>query len=282
MADHDGLSPLPPLFDSAADWRPRQVDTDAPHVARIYDFLLGGKDHFRTDRMAAELIQRANPHIRDTARQQREFLRRAVRHLAGTGLHQFVDIGTGLPTTPATHQMARAVNAEARVAYVDNDPIVLSHARVLLSDGGPGTVFIDGDFRAPETLLADAALHTLIDLAKPVAILVTGLLHFLPDHEVPARHIKTLMEACAPGSHLVLTHGATDLAADLANATAAAYRQSSIPCQLRDGREVLDLLGDLEPIAPGLVPMAEWRPDGAVSHGVRSRQITYGVVARKG
>jgi O-methyltransferase involved in polyketide biosynthesis len=282
MAEQDGLKPLPPLLDDSVAWRPLAVDTDAPHIARVYDFLLGGKDHFRADRQAAELIQRANPHIRDACRQQRDFLRRAIRHLAAAGLHQFVDIGTGLPSTPATHQMARAVAPTARVAYVDNDPIVLSHARVLLADGRDGTAFVHGDFRTPETLLQDPALRALIDLKEPVAILVTGLLHFLPDHETPARHLKALMEACAPGSHLVLTHGAADLATGPARATAAAYRQSSLPCRLRDAREVLELLGELEPIAPGLVPMAEWRPEAAVPRAVRERQIAYGVVARKG
>ncbi|NUR24326.1 MAG: SAM-dependent methyltransferase [Catenulispora sp.] len=281
MADHDGLSPLRPLFDATPSWHPPAVDTDAPHIARVYDFLLGGKDHFRADRQAAELILRANPHIRDACRQQRDFLRRAVRHLAAAGLRQFVDVGTGLPSVPATHQMARAVDAAARVAYVDNDPIVLSHARVLLADGGDGTAFVEGDFRTPQTLLRDPVLRSLIDLEEPVAILVTGLLHFLPDHETPAHHLKTLMDACPAGSHLVLTHGAADLAADLARATAAAYRQSSIPCQLRDAREVLDLLGGLEPVAPGLVPMADWRPDAPVTRAVRERQIAYGVVARK-
>ncbi|GAA1991754.1 SAM-dependent methyltransferase [Catenulispora subtropica] len=282
MADHDGLDPLPPLLDDAAGWQPLTVDTEAPHVARVYDFLLGGKDHFRADRQAAELIQRANPHIRDTCRQQRDFLRRAVRHLAAAGLRQFVDIGTGLPSTPTTHQMARAVDPAARVAYVDNDPIVLSHARVLLADGGDGTAFVEGDLRTPGALLQDPVLTALIDLGQPVAILVTGLLHFLPDHESPAHHLRTLMDACPSGSHLVLTHGTADLAADLARATAAAYRQSSIACRLRDAREVLELVGDWEPIAPGLVPMAEWRPEGAVARAVRERQIAYGVVARKG
>ncbi|NUR58200.1 MAG: SAM-dependent methyltransferase [Catenulispora sp.] len=275
------MSPLAPLFDTPAGWRPPTVDTDAAHIARVYDCLLGGKDHFRADRQATELLLRANPHLRDACRQQRDFLRRAVAHLAGAGLRQFVDIGTGLPATPSTHQMARAVEPGARVAYVDNDPIVLSHARVLLNDGADGTAFIDGDFRSPEALLQDPVLRSLIDFAEPVVIVVTGLLHFLPDHETPARHLKTLMDACAPGSHLVLTAGTADLAADLARATAAAYRQCSIPCRLRDDREVLELLGDLEPIAPGLVPMAEWRPEGAVSRTVRARQIAYGVVARK-
>jgi O-methyltransferase involved in polyketide biosynthesis len=269
------------LFDTAHDWRPAPLDTDAPNVARLYDFLLGGKDHFRADRTAAELLLRANPHLRDSCREQRDFLRRAVRHLAGEGLRQFVDIGTGLPSGPATHQIARAEQPAARVVYVDNDPIVLSHARVLLADGGPGTAFVDGDFREPEALLRAPALAELIDFDEPVAVIATGLLHFLPDHEQPAKHLRTLMDACPAGSVLALTHGATDLAVDLASATAAALRQSAIPCQARSRDEVLELLGDLEPMEPGLVPMAEWRPRAAVTKAVRQRQIAYGVVARK-
>jgi len=135
MAEHDGLGPLPPLFDPGTHWRPLTVDTEAPHVARVYDFLLGGKDHFRADRAAAELLLRANPHLRDACRQQRDFLRRAVHHLAETGIRQFVDIGTGLPAAPTTHQVARAVDPTTRVVYVDNDPMVLAHVRVMLAEG---------------------------------------------------------------------------------------------------------------------------------------------------
>jgi O-methyltransferase involved in polyketide biosynthesis len=282
MADHEGLGPLPPLFDTPHQWRPAALDADAPHVARLYDFLLGGKDHFRADRAAAELLLRANPYLRDTCREQRDFLRRAVRHLAAEGVRQFVDVGTGLPATPATHQIARAVEPAARVAYVDNDAIVLSHARVLLTDGGPGTAFVEGDLREPEALLRDPALTELIDFTEPVAMVVTGLLHFLPDHEEPAKHLRTLMDACPPGSHLVLTHGATDLAVELSRATAAAFRQAAIPCQARDRDEVLELLGDLTLLEPGLVPMAAWRAERNPTKAVRERQIAYGVVGRKG
>jgi O-methyltransferase involved in polyketide biosynthesis len=282
MADHEGLGPLPPLFDTPHQWRPAALDADTPHVARLYDFLLGGKDHFRADRAAAELLLRANPYLRDTCREQRDFLRRAVRHLAAQGLRQFVDVGTGLPASPCTHQIARAVEPAARVAYVDNDAIVLSHARVLLTDGGPGTAFVEGDLREPEALLRDPVLTALIDFTEPVAMVVTGLLHFLPDHEEPAKHLRTLMDACPPGSHLVLTHGATDLAVELARATAAAFRQAAIPCQARDHDEVSELLGDLTPIEPGLVPMAAWRAERNPTKAVRERQIAYGVVARKG
>ena len=284
MADHEGLGPLPPLFDTPHRWRPAALDTDTPHIARLYDFLLGGKDHFRADRAAAELLLRANPYLRDTCREQRDFLRRAVGHLAAGGVRQFVDVGTGLPTTtsPTTHQIARAVEPAARVAYIDNDPIVLSHARVLLADGGPGTAFVEGDLREPEALLRDRALTELIDFTEPVAMVVTGLLHFLPDHEQPAKHLRTLMDACPPGSHLVLSHGATDLAVELARATAAAFRQAAIPCQARDRDEVLELLGDLTPLEPGLVPMAAWRAERNPTKAMRERQIAYGVVARKG
>jgi O-methyltransferase involved in polyketide biosynthesis len=281
MAAHEGLGPLPPLFETTYDWRPAPLNTDAPHVARVYDFLLGGKDHFRADRAAAELLLRANPYLRDICREQRDFLRRAVQYLAAEGVRQFVDIGTGLPSGPATHQVACAVESTARVAYVDNDPIVLSHAQVLLADGGGGTAFIGGDLREPEALLRNPLLAGLIDFDEPVAVVVTGLLHFLPDHEQPAKHLRTLMDACPSGSCLVLTHGAADLAGELARATAAAFRQSTIPCQARDRDEVLEMLGDLELLEPGLVPMAAWRSRTALSKAVRQRQIAYGAVARK-
>ena len=283
MAEHEGLGALPPLFDVPHPWQPAQLNTEAAHVARVYDFLLGGKDHFRADRAAAELLLRANPYLRDTCREQRDFLRRAVRYLAGEGgVRQFVDIGTGLPSMPTTHQIARAVEPAARVAYVDNDPIVLSHARVLLTDGGPGTAFVEGDLREPEALLRDAGLAAVIDFGRPVAMVVTGLVHFLPDHEQPGKHLRTLMDACVPGSCLVLTHGATDLAVELSRATAAAFRQAGITWQARSREEVVELVGGLDVVEPGVVPMAGWRAEGVVSRGVRERQICYGVVGRKG
>jgi O-methyltransferase involved in polyketide biosynthesis len=266
----------------AEGWLPTEIDTKTAHIARVYDFFLGGKDNFPADREAAALILKGNPGMRDTCREQREYLRRAVRHLTRLGIRQFVDIGTGLPTQENTHEVAQAIAPETRVAYIDNDPIVLAHARVLMADRHHGrTVFIHADARDPERLLADPALVDLIDFEEPVAVLLVGLLHFLPDHEQPAKHLRTLMDACPAGSVLALTHGATDLAVDLASATAAALRQSAIPCQARSRDEVLELLGDLEPMEPGLVPMAEWRPRAAVTKAVRQRQIAYGVVARK-
>ena len=264
----------------AEGWLPTEIDTKTAHIARVYDFFLGGKDNFPADGEAAALILKGNPGMRDTCREQREYLRRAVRHLTGLGIRQFVDIGTGLPTQENTHEVAQAIAPETRVAYIDNDPIVLAHARVLMADRHHGrTVFIHADVRDPERLLADPALVDLIDFEEPVAVLLVGLLHFLPDHEQPGKIVKALLDAVPPGSYLVASHGTPDFAPDIGKATQNAYQSSSMPCRVRTRDEVLDLLGGVELIEPGLVLLSEWHPDGPVPDN--AQKITYAAVGKK-
>jgi O-methyltransferase involved in polyketide biosynthesis len=264
----------------AEGWLPTEFDTKIPHIARVYDYFLGGKDNFPCDREAAALILKGNPGMRDTCREQREYLRRAVRQVTGLGIRQFIDIGTGLPTQENTHEVAQAIAPETRVAYIDNDPIVMAHARVLMADRHHGrTVFIRADVREPETLLADPALVDLIDFEEPVAVLLVGLLHFLPDHEQPAAIVKTLLDAVPSGSYLVISHGTADYAPDIGKATQAAYQSSSMPCRVRTRAEVMDMLSGVELLDPGLVLLAEWHPDGEMPTGYQ--QITYAAVGRK-
>jgi hypothetical protein len=218
--------------------------------------------------------------MRDTCREQREYLRRAVRFLAEAGIRQFIDIGTGLPTQENTHEVAQKIAPEARIAYIDNDPIVLAHARVLMADQDHGrTVFIHADARDPAKLLADPALTDVIDFTQPVAVLLIGILHFLPDNENPGGLISALMDVVPAGSYLAISHGTPDFAPAIGDAVQAAYQASSMPCRVRTSAEVMDLLKGVELVDPGLVLLAEWRPDGPVPEN--RQQITYAAVGRK-
>ncbi|MFL6112867.1 MAG: SAM-dependent methyltransferase [Catenulispora sp.] len=265
----------------APEERPAAViDTSTAHIARVYDYFLGGKDNFPADRQAAARILKGNPGMRDTCREQREFLRRAVRFLTRAGIRQFIDIGTGLPTQENTHEVAQAIAPETRVAYVDNDPIVLAHARVLMADRDHGrTVFVHADARDPERLLADPMLTGVIDFTEPVAVLLIGILHFMPDDERPGELIRTLLDAVPAGSYLAISHGTTDFAPEIGDAVQAAYQASSMPCRVRSAAEVTELLGGVELVDPGLVLLAEWRPDGVVP--ANRQRITYAAVGRK-
>ncbi|NUR26673.1 MAG: SAM-dependent methyltransferase [Catenulispora sp.] len=257
------------------------IDTSVAHIARVYDFFLGGKDNFPADREAAARILKGNPGMRDTCREQREFLRRAVRFLTHAGIRQFIDIGTGLPTQENTHEVAQAIAPEARVAYVDNDPIVLAHARVLMADQDHGrTIFIHADARDPKALLADPTLRTVIDFTQPIAVLLIGILHFMPDHDNPRALISALLDAVPAGSYLAISHGTPDFAPEVGGAVQAAYQTSAIPCRVRTAEEVMGLLAGVELVDPGLVLLAEWRPDGPVP--ANRQRITYAAVGRKG
>jgi hypothetical protein len=261
-------------------WLPTTIDTSVAHIARVYDYFLGGKDNFPADREAAARILKGNPGMRDTCREQREYLRRAVRFLAESGIRQFIDIGTGLPTQENTHEVAQKIAPDARIAYIDNDPIVLAHARVLMADEDHGrTVFIHADAREPGKLLADPALTDVIDFTRPVAVLLIGILHFMPDEEDPAGLIRALLDAVPEGSYLAISHGTPDFAPEIGDAVQAAYQASSMPCRVRTSAEVMALLEGVKLVDPGLVLLAEWRPDGPVP--ANRQQITYAAVGQK-
>ena len=263
------------------DRQTAKIDTTTAHTARVYDYFLGGKDNFPADREAAARILKGNPGMRDTCREQREYLRRAVRYLTNAGIRQFIDIGTGLPTQENTHEVAQKIAPDVRVAYVDNDPIVLAHARVLMAEKDHGrTVFIHADARNPAELLVNPTLTEVIDFTQPVAILLIGILHFIPDDQDPRKMIDTLLGAVPAGSYLAISHGTPDYAPEMGDAVQAAYQASSMPCRVRTAPEVMTLLDGVQLVDPGLVLLAEWRPDGAVPRN--RQQITYAAVGRKG
>ncbi|MFF1799022.1 SAM-dependent methyltransferase, partial [Kitasatospora sp. NPDC058263] len=198
----------------AEDWQPpTELDTGVPHTARMYDYYLGGKDNFEADRKAAEAAIAAYPALPLLARTNREFLGRAVEFVAGQGIRQFVDIGTGIPAVGSTSEVARRAAPDARVVYVDNDPIVATHARALLASHKAGhTSVIEADLREPATILDHPGLRAAVDLDRPVALMLVAVLHFIRDEDGAQEIVRTLRDALAPGSALILSHGRPDFA----------------------------------------------------------------------
>jgi hypothetical protein len=263
-----------------AEWAPQGVDVTIPSVARLYDYYLGGKDNYAVDRAAAEKILTVAPELRLAARENRAFLGRSVRHLTQAGIRQFLDIGTGLPTQGNVHEVAHDLAPESRVAYVDNDPIVLAHSRALLADGG-SVATIRGDLRRPEEILGDPAVRSLIDFSQPVAVLLVAIMHFIPDAADPAGIVATLRDALPEGSYLVLSHGTRD-ARDAAVAKGTeVYEQATAPLVLRTRDEIQRLFDGFDLTEPGLVWLPEWRPAHDVPMADPERSLILAGVGRK-
>jgi O-methyltransferase involved in polyketide biosynthesis len=249
-----------------------------PNVARIYDYLLGGKDHFAADREAAGQLITAIPDVATFARQNRDFLGRVVRFLSGdAGIRQFIDIGTGLPTQGSVHEVAHEADPSARVVYVDHDPVVLTHARELLATHKRNVAAISGDLRHPERILADPGLRALITADEPVAVLLIAVMHFLPDDDQPATITDTLMAALPPGSYLALSHITAENIPEDANTRAkAVYDGATARPYPRTHAEVTRMFNALDLVEPGVVDVAGWRALPPVG-----RTLAYGGVARK-
>jgi O-methyltransferase involved in polyketide biosynthesis len=263
---------------------PPGIDTSRPHPARIYDYGLGGKNHFAVDREVAEKAWAAMPTGRTAARENRAFLGRVVRYLAAEeGIRQFLDIGTGLPTTNNVHEVAQRVAPESRIVYVDNDPLVLAHARALLTSSPEGrTAYIPADLRDPAAILTDPVIKEILDFNRPVALMLVAILHFIQDADKPEEIIRTLVDALPPDSFLVASHltGEHDRAAWAT--IERDYRASGISAQWRDGDEFARLaFTGLEMVPPGVVLVSEWRPDDARPRPTPVEVSFYGGVARK-
>jgi SAM-dependent methyltransferase len=241
------------------------VDPYTPNVARMYDYLLGGKDNYAADRDAVEKIVAIMPHAPRWVRDNRRFLGRAVRFLSEAGIRQFVDFGTGLPTGDNVHEVAERVAPGCRVVYVDVDPVVVSHGRALLSEDERTTV-IRADLRHPEDVFADREIRGLIDFDRPVAVLLVAVLQFIADDREASQVIRRLGEALAPGSHLVISHiTADETPPEVASEGRHIYAGTSIgSITPRTYERVLALLDGWELIEPGLVDAARWRIDGLV------------------
>lgn len=257
------------------------IDPDKPSPARIYDFWLGGSQNFEADRAVGRRAAAAMPTLTAAIRANRAFLGRVVRHLVTEyGITQFLDLGSGVPTVGNVHEVAKEADPEARVVYVDIDPVAIAHARHLLAEV-PGVEAILADLRRPETVLDHPLLPATLDLARPVALLFNAVLHFIADEEHPERIVHDYLEAVAPGSYLALSHAAPDLAhRDEQDSMVEDYRRSTAaPFTNREPEVVAGWLGGLEICPPGLVTVDEWLPE---PDGPRERILrTYGVLARK-
>jgi hypothetical protein len=244
-----------------SDGEPPTFDTSVAHVARVYDYWLGGKDNFAADRAAGEQAIKAFPNIVLSARANRAFLARAVRFLAGeAGIRQFLDIGTGIPTANNTHEVAQSVAPESRVVYVDNDPVVLSHARALLtSDPAGATAYIEADLRDPQKILASAAQQ--LDLGRPVALMLMAILQHLGDEDDPYGVVATLLDVLPPGSYLALSHPAKDIdAASMAKMADSLNQMMAEKVTFRGKLAVARFFDGLELVEPGMVQASKWRP----------------------
>jgi hypothetical protein len=244
-------------------WEPPTIDTTVAHSARMYDYWLGGKTNFAPDREMGEAFERVIPSIRTMARANRGFLARAVRHLVREqGIGQFLDIGTGIPTEGNTHEVAQALDPAARVVYVDNDPIVLAHARALMDSTAAGrTAYVQADLRDPKAILDHPTVRSVLDLDRPIALMLIAVLMLIADEDDPHAKVKVLLDALPPGSCVALTHPSADFnPAAMAQVTAAATRggMTLIP---RTHRQVAAFFDPWEIQAPGAVPVMAWRPD---------------------
>jgi len=249
----------PPL---PVGWPAERIDTAHPHPARVDDYLLAGKDNYQVDRDAAEEILAGFPQLRSIAAANRAFLRRAVHTLVQDGVEQFLDVGTGLPDHDHPAEVIHSLNPSARVVLVDNDPVVLTHAAARLRGPHPQrTAVIEGDLCAPATILSNLALDGVLDLDRPVGLLLGFVVHFLTDRDEPTDKIKTVLDALAPGSALVLSHATAQGESELARAAAELYRDAGMPITLRTPAQITGFFDDLELLEPGVVAQPWWRPD---------------------
>ena len=253
---------------SGSDFEVVGVDASVPNVARIYDYLLGGKDNFAADREAAQRLLAGIPHMAGLVRDNRSFIARAVRFLAGeAGVRQFLDLGAGLPARSCVHEMARAVAPDARVVYVDNDPVVVSHGQALL-ESGDGVAAVLGDLRRPAEVLGHPQVAGLLDFSQPVAVLCAAVLHFVPDEDGPHEVIAAYRDHLAPGSYLALTHGTVGTPENdprgLAQKATGVYERSSASLHVRPLPEIVRFFDGFELVDPGVVWMGQWRPDPSI------------------
>ncbi len=241
-----------------------RFDPSVAHQARIYDYWLGGKDNFAADREAGDKALAEYPDLVRAVRANRAFLVRAVRYLAAeAGIRQFLDIGTGIPTASNTHEVAQSVAPDSRIVYVDNDPVVLLHARALLTSNRQGAcAYVDADFREPGKILAEAA--RLLDFGQPIALMLLGILQLIPDKDDPYGVVKTLLDAMVPGSFLAITHPAGDIDPRSVKAAAVLDTLSVEKRTLRCRAEIARFFDGLEMVPPGLVQVSKWRPESEI------------------
>ena len=260
---------------------PPGIDTTVPHSARFWDYLLGGKDNYPVDRAVGEQVLRLDPELRDAARADRGFLVRAVRYLVGgQGIRQLLDIGTGLPTVNNTHEVAQATAPDCRIVYVDNDPLVLVHARALLTSTPEGvTAYLDADVRDPDRILAEAA-HTL-DFHQPIALMLLGIINYIVDDTKAHAVVEHLVDALPSGSYLAISHPTAEIHGEAVDASMRHWNEhGGTPIRHRTRQEVISFFDGLELLEPGVVSCSLWRPDPR-DVGVHMEVHQYCGLARK-
>jgi hypothetical protein len=264
---------------------PAQIDTSVAHPARRYNYLLGGKDNFAADRASGDELARMFPSVRTAAIENRRFLQRVTRFLtAEAGIRQFLDIGTGLPTADNTHEVAQAVAPESRVVYVDNDPMVMAHARALLTSTPEGkTTYLEDDLRRPAAILAREELRGTLDLRQPVAVMLVAVLHFIGGDGEAQPVVRTLLDALAPGSYLVATHATADQGPpESVAAMKQLFAEGKLDIWPRGRDEFAALFEGLELVPPGVVIVSEWRAEGEPEPRPDVDDVAmYGAVGRK-
>ncbi|MGK5684154.1 SAM-dependent methyltransferase [Actinoplanes sp. URMC 104] len=260
------------------------LDTSVPHPARRYNYWLGGKDHFAADRESGDALERLFPAVRQGALINRAMLQRATRFLAAeAGIRQFLDIGTGLPTADNTHEVAQRVAPESRIVYVDNDPLVMVHARALLTSSPQGrTAYIEADLNEPRAILGNPALRDTLDLDRPVGLMLIAVLHFIHGHGAARPIVRELLDALPAGSYLVATHATSDFGTPEQQAL---YRQlveqGKSDVWTRGHDEFAELFEGLELVEPGVVPASEWRPEPGTQLPPRNDVNIWTAVGRK-
>ena len=258
-----------------------RIDTTVAHSARRYDYWLGGKDNFAADRESGDAIAAAFPTVRTAVIENRRFVRRATAFLAEhAGIRQFLDIGTGIPTSPNVHEIAQRFAPESRVVYVDNDPIVLTHARALLTSSIDGaTAYLDADLRNPGSIIENAQLRETLDLSQPVALMLAAVLHFIPDSDDPYGIVARLLGALPKGSYLVMSHATNDFLPPAEVAEIVAGRWG--PFYARSEAEFARFFTGFELLPPGITSVAEWRAEAEPQpRPTAAEAYTYCAVAR--
>ncbi|MGS2619341.1 SAM-dependent methyltransferase [Micromonospora sp. LZ34] len=264
------------------DWAPETIDIERPSVARMYDYYLGGSHNFAVDRAAAQAMVAAVPEAPLMAQANRAFLRRAVQFLTESGVRQFLDIGSGIPTVGNVHEIAQRIAPESRVVYVDVDPVAVAHSREILA-GNDRAAVVQEDLRHPERILAHPDVRGLLDFTEPVAVLVVAVLHFVPDDDRPGELLRTLGSALAPGSWLVLSQASADGRRGDERAEAErVYRNTDNPLWIRSRAELTALFDGFELVEPGVVWVPQWRPDSAEAAEDAERAAFIGGVGRLG